>query len=95
MSNHNVIHQKETSLHPSTKTENAKRIEMSLLGELSLFLGLQISQLKNGIFISQTRFIKEMLKRFNMEECKPVCTPITTCCGEKLPMAQGVPEHNE
>jgi hypothetical protein len=40
---------------------------MSLLGELSLFLGLQICQRKQGIFISQTNYIREMLKRFEME----------------------------
>jgi hypothetical protein len=38
--------------------------EMSLLGELSLFLVLQIRQSNQGIFISQTKYIKEMLKRF-------------------------------
>jgi hypothetical protein len=36
--------------------------EMSLLGELSFFLGLHICQSKQGIFISQTKYIKEMLK---------------------------------
>ena len=53
---------------------------MSLLGELSFLLGLQISQLKDGIFISHTKYIKEMLKRFNMEECKPMCNPIINAC---------------
>jgi hypothetical protein len=38
--------------------------EMSLLGELSFFLGLQICQRNQGIFISQTKYIREMLKRF-------------------------------
>jgi hypothetical protein len=38
--------------------------EMSLLGELSFFLGLQICQSNQGIFISQTKYIREMLKRF-------------------------------
>jgi hypothetical protein len=49
--------------------------EMSLLGELSLFLGLQICQINQGIFISQTKYIREMLKRFSMEYSKPVITP--------------------
>ena len=51
-----------------------------MLGELSFFLGLQISQLKNGIFISKTKYVREMLKKFNMEDCQPVCTPIITRC---------------
>jgi hypothetical protein len=54
--------------------------EMLLLGELSFFLGLQICQSNQGIFISQTKYIKEMLKRFRMEDCKPVITPMQTSC---------------
>jgi hypothetical protein len=53
---------------------------MSLLGELSFFLGLHIRQRNQGIFISQTKYIKEMLKRFGMEDCKPVITPRQTSC---------------
>ena len=54
--------------------------QMSLLGELSFFLGLQIRQSNQGIFISQTEYIREMLKRFGMEYCKPVITPMQTSC---------------
>jgi hypothetical protein len=54
--------------------------EMSLLGELSLFLGLQIHQSNRGIFISQTKYIIEMLKRFRMEDCKPITTHMQTSC---------------
>jgi hypothetical protein len=52
--------------------------EISLLGELSFFLGLQIRQSNQGIFISQTKYIREMLKRFGMEDCKPIITPMQT-----------------
>ena len=54
--------------------------EMSLLGELSFFLGLQICQINQGIFISQTKYIKKMLKRFGMEYFKPIITPMQTSC---------------
>ena len=54
--------------------------EMSLLVELKFFLGLQISQLNNGIFISQSKYIKEMLKKFGIEDCKPVSTPMIIGC---------------
>jgi hypothetical protein len=54
--------------------------EISLLGELSFFLGLQIQQRNQGIFISQTKYIREMLKRFGMEYCKPIITPMQTSC---------------
>ena len=55
-----------------------KEFEMSMLGELSFLLGLKISELKYDVFISHTRYVKEMLKRFNMEDCKLVCTPTVT-----------------
>jgi hypothetical protein len=54
--------------------------EMSLLGELYFFLGLQICQRNQGNFISQTNYIKEMLKRLGMEDCKLVITPMQTSC---------------
>jgi hypothetical protein len=57
-----------------------KEFEMSLLGELSFFLGLQICQRNQGTFISQTKYIREMLKRFGMEDCKLVNTPMQTNC---------------
>ena len=54
--------------------------EMSILGKLSYFLGLQISQLENGIFLSQTMYAKEMLKKFYMEDCKSMGTPMIIGC---------------
>jgi len=53
---------------------------MPLLGELNFFLGLHISQQDTCIFISQTKYIKEMLNKFKMEECKPVSTHMVTGC---------------
>ena len=46
----------------------ANEFEMSMIGELSYFLGLQIKQLKNGIFVCQVKYIKDMLKKFGMNE---------------------------
>jgi hypothetical protein len=54
--------------------------EISLLGDLSFFLGLQICQINQGIFISQNKYIRGTLKRFRMEDCKLVTTPMKTCC---------------
>jgi len=56
--------------------EMHKEFEMSMLGELSFFLGLQISQPNKGIFISKTKYINEMLKKFKTEDCKPMSTPM-------------------
>jgi hypothetical protein len=54
--------------------------EMSLLGELSFFLGLHICQINQGILVSQTKYIREIIKRFGMEDCKAVNTPMQTSC---------------
>ena len=53
----------------------ANEFEMSMIGELSYFLGLQIKQLKNGTFVSQGKYIKGMLKKFGMEDAKAISTP--------------------
>ncbi|KAG5532106.1 hypothetical protein RHGRI_026652 [Rhododendron griersonianum] len=52
--------------------------EMSMMGELTYFLGLQIKQSKDGIFINQSKYIKDLLKRFDMEKAKPMGTPMST-----------------
>jgi len=55
-----------------------KRFEMSMMGELKYFLGFQIKQLKEGTFISQTKYTLDMLKKFDMEKAKPINTPMPT-----------------
>jgi hypothetical protein len=56
----------------------SEEFEMSMIGELSFFLGLQIKQSKDGIFVSQTKYLKDMLKKFDLEDAKPIKTPIAT-----------------
>jgi hypothetical protein len=53
-----------------------KRFEMSMMGELKFFLGFQIKQLKDGTFISQTKYTNDMLKKFDMNSAKPIKTPM-------------------
>ncbi|WVZ89135.1 hypothetical protein U9M48_035581 [Paspalum notatum var. saurae] len=55
-----------------------KRFEMSMMCELKFFLGFQIKQLKEGTFLCQTKYIQDMLKKFDMKNAKPVKTPMTT-----------------
>ena len=50
--------------------------QMSMMGELKFFLGLQIRQQRNGIFISQEKYLKDCLKKFGMEDCKGYTTPM-------------------
>nr|GEU41073.1 retrovirus-related Pol polyprotein from transposon TNT 1-94 [Tanacetum cinerariifolium] len=51
--------------------------EMSMMGELNFFLGLQIKQLYDGIFFNQSKYIKKMLKKFGLEDSKPMKTPMS------------------
>ncbi|GJW08602.1 retrovirus-related pol polyprotein from transposon TNT 1-94 [Tanacetum coccineum] len=44
----------------------------------NFFLGLQIKQLEDGIFFNQSKYIKEMLKKFGLEDSKPMKTPMST-----------------
>lgn len=54
--------------------------EMSMIGELSFFLGLQITQTTEGLFLSQEKYLKEVLKGFQMEDSSPVSTPMVVGC---------------
>jgi len=54
--------------------------EMSMMGELSYFLGLQVKQTKDGIFLCQSKYSKEILKKFEMESCKEASTPMPSSC---------------
>ena len=49
-----------------------------MMGELKFFLGFQIKELKEGTFICQTKHTKDMLKKFDMENTKPIKTPMPT-----------------
>ncbi|GJR07358.1 retrovirus-related pol polyprotein from transposon TNT 1-94 [Tanacetum coccineum] len=52
--------------------------EMSMMGELNFFLGLQIKQMADERFFNQSKYIKEMLKKFGLEDSKPTKTPMST-----------------
>jgi len=54
--------------------------EMSMMGELSFFLELQVKQTKDGIFLCKSKYCKEILKKFEMENCKDAATPMSTSC---------------
>ena len=55
-----------------------KEFEMSHMGKLSYFLGLQIKQLNNGIFINQEKYYNNLIKRFGMENTSVKPTPMST-----------------
>ena len=51
--------------------------EMSLMGELTFFLGLQIKQTNDGIFINQEKYVRDILKKFDMNSSQTKSTPIS------------------
>eukprot|EP00253_Pinus_taeda_P030035 PITA_30035 len=64
------------------KSVMKEEFEMTDMGLLRYFLGIEVDQNENGIFISQARYVNELLGRFNMQECKAAITP--TVMGLKL-----------
>ncbi|GJS47422.1 retrovirus-related pol polyprotein from transposon TNT 1-94 [Tanacetum coccineum] len=52
------------------------KFKMSMMGKISFFLGLQISQSPRGIFLNQSKYALESLKKYGMESCDPVDTPM-------------------
>ncbi|KAJ9544963.1 hypothetical protein OSB04_024670 [Centaurea solstitialis] len=70
------------STNPELCTKFSKimetEVEMSMMGELNFFLGIQVKQNPDGIFINQSKYIKDMLKKFHMTDCSPIKTPMPT-----------------
>jgi hypothetical protein len=54
----------------------ANEFEMSMIRELGYFLSLQIKQIKNDTFVNQGKYIKDMLKKFEMDDAKAISTPM-------------------
>jgi hypothetical protein len=56
----------------------SREFEMSIMGELQFFLGLQIKQSKEGTFVHQARYTKDIVRKFKMEDSKAMATPMST-----------------
>jgi hypothetical protein len=56
----------------------SREFEMSMMGELQFFLGLQIKQSKEGTFVHQAKYTKDIVMKFKMEDSKAMATPIST-----------------
>jgi hypothetical protein len=52
--------------------------QMFMMGELTFFLGIQVKQTKQGTFVHQAKYTKDLMKKFNMAELKPVSTPMSS-----------------
>ncbi|GJZ02210.1 putative ribonuclease H-like domain-containing protein [Tanacetum coccineum] len=55
-----------------------KKFQMSYMGKLTFFLGLQVKQKEDGIFISQDKYVTEILKKFGFTDVKTASTPMET-----------------
>ncbi|KAK2396140.1 hypothetical protein QL285_057811 [Trifolium repens] len=51
-----------------------------MMGELKFFLGIQINQGEDGTYMHQSKYTKELMKKFNLEDCKPMTTPMHSSC---------------
>ncbi|GJT99050.1 retrovirus-related pol polyprotein from transposon TNT 1-94 [Tanacetum coccineum] len=71
------------------------RFERSMIGEMKLFLGLQVNQFSNGIFINQSKYILDILKRFGMENCDTVPTPMVEQAKLKLHLVGKPVDHTD
>ncbi|WVZ79558.1 hypothetical protein U9M48_027123 [Paspalum notatum var. saurae] len=66
------------ALVSSFAEQMSREFEMSLIGELQFFLGLQIKQGPEGTFVHQAKYTRDILKKFEMGDSKPMTTPMST-----------------
>ncbi|WVZ94023.1 hypothetical protein U9M48_039966 [Paspalum notatum var. saurae] len=66
------------ALVSSFAEQMSREFEMSFMGELQFFLGLQIKQGLEGTFVHQAKYTRDILKKFNMGDSKPMTTPMST-----------------
>jgi hypothetical protein len=64
-------------LVPSFQEMMENEFQMSMMGELTFFLVIQVKQMKQGTFVHQAKYMKDMMKKFNMVELKPMSTPMS------------------
>ncbi|KAJ9566173.1 hypothetical protein OSB04_002139 [Centaurea solstitialis] len=69
-----------TSRELCKKFENVmtEEFKMSMMGEINFFLGLQVRQFSDGIFINQSKYIFDLLKKYDMFGCHSIGTPMAT-----------------
>ncbi|GKD60806.1 retrovirus-related pol polyprotein from transposon TNT 1-94 [Tanacetum coccineum] len=70
-----------------------KRFEMSMMGEMKFFFELRVNQFSNVIFINQSKYILDILKRFGMEHCDTVPTPMVEQAKLKLDLVGKSVDH--
>jgi hypothetical protein len=66
------------SLVSSFQEMMENEFQMSMMGELTFFLGIQVKQIEQGTFVHQAKYTKGLINKFNMAELKPVPTPMSS-----------------
>ena len=59
-----------------TRENLSIRFKMKELGELKHFFGLEVERTKEGLFLGQQKYAKDLLQRYEMLDCKPISTPM-------------------
>nr|GEY92491.1 hypothetical protein [Tanacetum cinerariifolium] len=85
----------DTTLFIKKKDLMVKRFEMSMMGEMKFFLGLQVHQFSNRIFINQSKYTLDILKRFRMENYDTVPTPMVEQAKLKLDLVGKPVDHTD
>jgi hypothetical protein len=70
-----IVTGSDSKLLNHVKTSLRKKFEMIDLGFLRYFLGLQVLQTNEGIFLFQSKYACDLLRRFHMDDCKPTPSP--------------------
>ena len=81
---------RNNKMNEEFKTHMMAEFDMKDLGLMSYFLVLEVHQTQDEIFVSQSKYARDMLKRFKMDNCPLVATPITH--GEHLCKEDGEPK---
>ncbi|GJZ73848.1 retrovirus-related pol polyprotein from transposon TNT 1-94 [Tanacetum coccineum] len=71
------VYRLKKALYGLKQASRACNFEMSMMGELKFFIRLQVHQSPRGIFISQSQYAIELLKKHGMDECVSMSTPMT------------------
>ncbi|XP_038889191.1 uncharacterized mitochondrial protein AtMg00810-like [Benincasa hispida] len=82
-----VFTENNPSMFDEFKREMAKDFEITDIGLMSYYLGIEVKQGEDGIFISQEGYVKKVLKKFNMNDANPFGTPME--CGVKITKQDG------
>jgi hypothetical protein len=69
------------SLVSSLQEMMESEFQMSMMGELTFFLGIEVKQTKQDSFVHQVKYTMDLMKKFNIAKLKPLSTPMSTITG--------------